>query len=63
MDFKDIDELRDFLGRTCDINGISDLDYSLIVENSIKDILAEPARIKKVPYPVNREILEEIVSG
>lgn len=63
MDFKDIDDLRDFLGRTCDINGISDLDYSLIVENSIKDILAEPARIKKVPYPVNREILEEIVSG
>ena len=63
MDFNNIDAMRDFLGRTCDINGISDLDYSLIVENSIKDILSEPARIKKVPYQVNREILEEIVSG
>ena len=63
MDFNNIDAMRDFLGRTCDINGISDLDYSLLVENSIKDILSEPARIKKVPYQVNREILEEIVSG
>lgn len=62
MDFKDLDEFKAFLGKTCDIGNISDLDYSLIVENSIKDILADPARIEKVPYPVNREVLEDIVS-
>ncbi len=62
MDFRDLNEFREFLGKTCDIKGISDLDYSLIIENSIKDILSEPARMEKVPYPVNREVLENMVS-
>lgn len=62
MDFCDLNEFREFLGKTCDIKGISDLDYSLIIENSIKDILSEPARMEKVPYPVNREVLENMVS-
>ena len=63
MDFKDMDDFRHFLGETCDIKGISDTQYSIIVENSIKDILSEPSRIEKVPYEVNREVLEDIVSG
>ncbi len=62
MDFRDLNEFREFLGKTCDIKGISDLDYSLIIENSIKDILSDPARMEKVPYPVNREVLENMVS-
>ena len=62
MDFRNLNEFREFLGKTCDIKGISDLDYSLIIENSIKDILSEPARMEKVPYPVNREVLENMVS-
>lgn len=62
MDFQTLDDLKAFLGKTCDLGNISELDYSIIVENSIKDILSEPARIKKVPYPVNREVLEDIVS-
>ena len=62
MDFRNLNEFREFLGKTCDIKGISDLDYSLIIENSIKDILSEPARVEKVPYPVNREVLENMVS-
>ena len=62
MDFVDLDSFARFLGKTCDIRGISDIDYGIIVENSIKDILKEPARIEKVPYPVNREVLENIVT-
>lgn len=62
MDFADMTGFKKFLGLTCDINGINEVDYGIIVENSIKDILKEPARIEKVPYPVNREILENIVS-
>ena len=62
MDFVDLDSFARFLGKSCDIRGISDIDYGIIVENSIKDILKEPARIEKVPYPVNREVLENIVT-
>ena len=62
MDFVDLDSFARVLGKTCDIRGISDIDYGIIVENSIKDILKEPARIEKVPYPVNREVLENIVT-
>ena len=62
MDFVDLDSFARFLGKSCDIRGISDIDYGIIVENSIKDILKEPARIEKVPYPVNREVLESIVT-
>ncbi len=62
MDFPDLDSFKSFLGETCDIGNITEIDFSINVENSIKDILSEPARIKKVPYPVNREILERIVS-
>ena len=62
MDFVDLDSFASFLGKSCDIRGISDIDYGIIVENSIKDILKEPARIEKVPYPVNREVLESIVT-
>lgn len=62
MGFSDIEEFKTFLGKTCDIGNVSELDYSLLIENSIKDILSEPARIEKVPYPVNREVLENIVS-
>ena len=62
MGFRDLEEFKSFLGKTCDIGNISDLDYSLIIENSIKDILADPARIEKVPYHVDREVLEDIVS-
>lgn len=60
MDFKDMDDFKSFLGKTCDIGNITDVEYSILVENSIKDILAAPERIKKVPYPVNREVLENI---
>ena len=63
MGFNDIEDFRRFLGFSCDIGGISETDYEIIVENSIKEILADPARIKKVPYTVNREVLESIVSG
>ena len=62
MGFEELDDFREFLGQVCDIKGISDVDYALLVENSIKDILHEPSRIEKVPYPVNREVLEDIVS-
>ncbi len=62
MDFTDIDSFKEFLGAACDIGNISEIDYSINIENSIKDILADPARIKKVPYHVDREILERIVS-
>lgn len=62
MDFVSLQDFKTFLGKTCDIGNISELDYSILVENSIKDILSEPARISKVPYPVNREVLENIVS-
>ena len=57
-----MDDFKAFLGRSCDIQNLGDIQYSLLVENSIKDILADPKRIKKVPYPVNREVLESIVS-
>ena len=63
MDFRDLEEFRSFLGKTCDIGNVSELDYSLIIENSIKDILSEPARIAKVPYHVDRDILESIASN
>ena len=62
MDFSDINEFKRFLGATCDIRGISEIEYGIIVENSIKDILREPARINKVTYHVDREVLESIVS-
>lgn len=62
MDFSDINDFKRFLGATCDIRGISEIEYGIIVENSIKDILREPARINKVPYHVDREVLESIVS-
>ncbi len=62
MDFASLDEFKAFLGKTCDIKGLGDMQYSLLVENSIKDILADPKRIEKVPYPVDREVLESIVS-
>ena len=62
MDFADLDSFKTFLGKTCDIKGINEIDYGIIVENSIKEILREPARIEKVPYPVNREVLEDIVT-
>ena len=63
MDFKDMDEFRSFLGKTCDIGNISDVDYSLVVENAIKDILSEPSRIAKAPYHVDRDVLEDIASN
>ena len=63
MDFKDMDAFKSFLGKTCDLSDLTDLEYSLNVENSIKDILSAPARIERVPYPVDREVLEAIVSG
>ena len=62
MDFDNLDDFKYFLGCVCDMNNISDTDYGIIVEKSIKDILRDPARIEKVPYPVNREVLENIVS-
>ena len=62
MDFDDLDDFRYFLGNVCDIGRISETDYGIIVENSIKDILRDQARIDKVPYMVNREVLEDIVS-
>lgn len=62
MDFTDMDEFKAFLGATCELGGIDDLKYSIIVENSIKDILADSARLQKVPFLVNREVLEDIVS-
>ncbi len=62
MDFADLDSFKKFLGMTCDISGLNETSYGIIVENSIKDILREPARIEKVPYPVNREVLEDIVT-
>ena len=62
MDFATMDDFKAFLGRSCDIQNLGDIQYSLLVENSIKDILADPKRIAKVPYPVNREVLESIVS-
>ena len=60
MDFKDLDDFRSFLGQAIDIGNISDLDYSLVVEKSIKELLADTARIKKVPYHVDRDVLESI---
>ena len=63
MDFIDMDSFKEFLGSACDISGISEIDYSILVENSIKDFLSDESRIKKVPYEVNREVLEMISGG
>lgn len=60
MDFRGLDDFKEFLGKTCDIGSITDVEYSILVENSIKDVLAAPERINKVPYPVDREVLESI---
>lgn len=63
MDFRGLEDFKEFLGRSCDIGEITDLEYSIILENSIKDILKAPERIAKVPYPVDREVLESIVTA
>ena len=59
MDFPDIESFEEFIQKTCRLD-IDRIRYQIILENSIKDILAEPARIEKVPYRVDREILERI---
>ena len=63
MDFHSLGDFKEFLGKTCDIGNVSELEYSLVIENSIKDILSEPARIAKVPYHVDRDVLEAIASN
>ncbi|MCR5213850.1 MAG: iron-containing alcohol dehydrogenase [Eubacterium sp.] len=63
MDFDTLEDFKYFLGQVCDIGKISENDYGIIVETSIKEILRDQARLDKVPYRVTREVLEDIVSG